>query len=388
MSQHALLSASSANRWLHCTPSARLEELLPDTESEHARRGTLAHAIAELKLRKYCTVMKASAYKASLKQYEKDPLYEPEMASNTDMYLDYIKGVITGYPKDTKPNVYIEHRIRYDHIAPEGFGTADCIVIGGNDLHIIDYKNGRGVKVEAEENPQMKLYALGALREFGLLYDIQFVHLTIVQPNLGGLDSWTTPVDALYTWADEIRPIAQAAYNGDGECVTGSWCKFCKAFVNCPAQRKDFSMFSDLTDQDVSSLSFDEIGNLLARIPAVAEWMDKMREYALEQIISGKAIPGWKSVEGQSRRAWANQEMAFKALIDGGVNEAILYKREPLTLAAVEKEIGKKQFDELAAAFVTRPAGAPTLAPETDKRPAFTGRTPEQVFQKVEESLL
>lgn len=390
MSEHALLSASAAERWLRCPPSVRLTEHLPDKDSEFSAKGTLAHAIAELKLQKYATPMSARAYNAALKKLQSDPLYEQAMMANTDLYLEHIKGIVTGYPPTQRPNMHIERRVQYGHVAPEGFGTADCIVVGAGALHIIDYKNGAGVRVEVHDNPQLKLYALGALREFGLLHTIERVHLHIVQPNNGGISSWSTTPAELNAWADEIRPAAQAAFDGEGECSAGEWCRFCKVFVSCPAQRQNFSLFEDLTKArpDPAELPPDEIGDLLARVPVVAEWMNKLREFALAQILAGAEIPGWKSVEGRSNRAWTDQEGAFRALVAGGIDEALLYERKPLTLTAVETAIGKKTFAELAAAFVKRPAGAPTLAPEADKRPAFTGRTPEQVFKNVEGSLL
>lgn len=387
--EHALLSASSAERWLNCTPSARLSENVPETTSEYAEKGTLAHAIAELKLRKYAiTPMGMRKFNAELKKLQDSPAYEVDMLAGTDMYLDHIKSIYTGYSSKNRPTVYAEHKVNYGHIAPDGFGTADCIIIGGGDLHVVDYKNGSGVQVSAENNSQLKLYALGALREFGLLHSVERVHLTIVQPNNGGINSWDTTPDALYEWAEEIKPIAQVANAGEGECKTGDWCRFCPVLVTCSAQHTDFSMFNDLTATSPTEMPPDEIGRLLNQVETVADWMTKLREYALSQIIAGVKIPGWKSVEGQSRRAWTDQDKAFEAIKAGGIDEAILYERKPLTLAAVEKAVGKPTFDELAGQFINRPAGAPTLAHETDRRPAFTGRTPEQVFQNVEVSLL
>ena len=383
---HALLSASAAHRWLNCPPSARKNEQYPETASEYAEKGTLAHAIAELKLRKYTTVISTRKYNAELKKLESSKLYDPSMASGTDMYLDYIKSIVTAMPKGYSSEVFTEQKVDYGHIAPGGFGTADCIILGAGDLHIIDYKNGSGVAVEAEDNPQLKLYALGAMREFEFLYFIERVHLSIVQPNNGGISTWETSPSKLLDWAEEIKPLAEAAHNGDGECQAGDWCRWCRALIGCPAQRKEFTMFEDLTktSPEPGELSPAEIGDLLSRIPAVADWMQKLRDYAQAQIIDGNDIPGWKTVEGRSLRAWTDQEAAFKALAASGINEAILYERKPLTLAAIEKTVGKEAFSP-ANAYVTKPAGAPTLAPQSDKRPAFTGRSAEQVFENVED---
>ena len=386
---HALLSASTAERWLHCTPSARMGEAYPDKTSEYAKAGTLAHAIAELKLQKYITPMSMKQFNALLKPLKSDPLFEPAMMTSTDVYLDHIKALVTRSPPRSRPDVFAERRVDYGHIAPEGFGTADCIVIGNGELHVVDYKNGAGVRVSAEDNPQLKLYGLGAMWEFALLHHIERVGLHIVQPNADGISSWETTAAELEAWGEQVRPIAQAAYDGVGECQSGEWCRWCRARVDCPAQRRGFQVFEDLTQKQTEPDTLTEaaIGDLLTRMPAVINWMDSLRDHALAQILSGSHIPGWKTVEGVSRRAWSDQGAAFKALTQSGIDEAILYERKPLTLAAIEKAVGKKSF-EPAAPYVSKPQGAPTLAPITDKRPVFTGSTPEHVFQIVEEIVL
>lgn len=197
---HAVLSASSAHKWIHCPPSAQLEAQLPDTRSPEAAEGTLAHEIAELKLRKHFTVMKASEYKKSLKALQEQPLYDPEMDTLTDAYRDYITDIVHSFPN--KPHIAVEVRIDYSHIAPEGFGTCDCIIIGGDTLRVIDFKYGKGVPVSAEENPQMMLYALGALVKYSLLYEIKNVILAIFQPRLDGASEWGTTADELLAWGE------------------------------------------------------------------------------------------------------------------------------------------------------------------------------------------
>lgn len=386
--KHALLSASSASRWLNCMPSARMEEPHPDTESEHAAAGTLAHAIAELKLRKYTTRMRKATYETALADFARRPLYDPEMAGTTDVYMDHIKHVCVGMPKGKTSEVLIEHRVDYSHIAPEGFGTADCIILCGSEMHVIDYKHGKGVNVEAEENPQLMLYALGALREYDFDYDIKSVHLTIVQPRNGGIKTWPTDPQTLAAWGESITPRAQAAYDGNGACVTGEWCRFCKAAAECPAQAQVFQELDDRAQKypDPALLDTDFIAYVLARTDTVANWLTKMREYALGLVLSGTEIEGWKAVEKASRRAWTDQDAAFKALIAAGVDKSMLYETVPIGFTAIEKTV---DADTRKAAgfdsYLHKPKGEPVLAPEKDKRPAYVPVQAEDVFKPVDD---
>lgn len=200
---HAVLSASSAERWLNCTPSARIEEKLPDTTSDAAKEGTLAHEIAELKARKtFIEPMTAKAFNTRLNKLKKHELYQEEMEGYADLYVEYIQGVTLGYK--SKPHIAIEARLDYSHIAPEGYGTGDCIIIGDNTLHVIDFKYGKGVPVSAEDNSQMKLYALGALKKYALLYQIDTVKLTIVQPRLDNISEWEISAWNLLGWGEKL----------------------------------------------------------------------------------------------------------------------------------------------------------------------------------------
>ena len=384
MSEHALLSASSAKRWLNCTPSARLEQHRPDTAGIDAQKGTLAHAIAELKLRKYSTRIKPSKYNSELKKLQIDPLFEPEMLTNTDMYMDHIKRVVTAYPADKRPDIFIERRVDYGHVAPEGFGTADCIIVGDGHLHVIDYKNGAGVRVSVQDNPQLMLYALGALYELELLYFIDQVHLTIVQPRIGGIDTWDTTPNVLGAWASAIGNQAQMAYEGKGKCVVGDWCRFCKVAIDCTAQRKTFDRFNDLTATPVKDVPNADLSWLLERIPIVADWMNALREHSLSLLLSGGSIDGWKPVEGKrGNRQWTDQSAAFDAIIQSGFEKDMLYERKPRTLTAIEKDVGKATFEQVVGAFIMREPGKPSLAAESDKRPALAVKRPEDVFEPV-----
>ena len=368
---HALLSASAAKRWLNCPPSARLTENMPDTASEYAAEGTLAHALGELKVRKKFEIMKKSVYDKTLKELKADPLYSPEMDGYTDSYLDYVAAIMHSFK--SKPYIAIEKRLDYSHIAPGGFGTGDCLIMCGGELHIIDFKYGKGVPVSAEDNPQLKLYALGAVREYELLYDIQNITLHIVQPRTDdGNSSWTITRAALDEWGESIKPVAQLAYDGKGDFKCGDHCRFCKAKSTCRA-RADFMLseagFSSLPPE---LLSDDELGKVLERARLFANWLSDVENYALNAILSGKTITGFRAVEGTSRRKITDIDGAFEVLKANGYDEAVLYERTPLGITDLEKLIGgKKKLTELIGGFIEKPQGKPTLVPADDKRPDY-----------------
>lgn len=232
---HALLSASGARRWLACPPSARLEEQLPESPSAYAAEGTLAHSIAELKVRKLLMNLPTKSFNASLKKLQAEELYNEEMLRHTDTYADYIAQLVHSYT--SPPYLAVEKRLDFSRWVPEGFGTGDCVVIGGETMHVIDFKYGKGVPVSAEENPQMMLYAVGALEAYSMLYNIQTVHLAVVQPRLDTISEWTTSVTQLSCWAaNYVAPLAQLAFAGRGEYSPGDHCRFCRAKATCRAR--------------------------------------------------------------------------------------------------------------------------------------------------------
>jgi hypothetical protein len=371
---HALLSASSSERWLHCTPSARLTEALPDTTSEYAAEGILAHRIGELKLRKrFVSGFGAKSYKKELDKLKADPLYTPEMDSATDEYLDAVNEIAMALPEP--PYVVLEQQVDYSDWVPEGFGTADCTLIGNGILHVIDFKYGKGVPVPPEDNPQLMLYDLGAYVRYSLFYDIQQVRWTIVQPRNGGVSE--TPemtVPALLDWAETyVRPRALLADKGEGEFCPGDHCRFCKAAATCRA-RSDYNLsLEDFNAALPALLAPGELGDILIRATDLKKWLSDIEEFVLSALLNGEEIPGWKAVEGRAVRVWTDQEAAFKAAVEAGTPEEMLYERRPVTLAALEKVMGKKNF-QILTPFVHIPPGKPTLAPETDKRPPITNR--------------
>lgn len=380
---HALLSASGSHRWLHCPPSARLEATLPDTESEAAKKGTLAHEIAELKLRKHFSEpMGPKKFAAAMKKFKENPLYEPIMDEHTTAYLEYVQSVALSFP--SSPYVAIERKLDLQAYIPEGFGTSDCIVIGGKQLHVIDFKNGSGVPVEAENNPQMMLYALGALRAYSMLYEIETVHLAIVQFKVWDRPSeWSLPATELLAWGESIKPIAQQAFNGQGDYSPGSHCGFCRAKETCRARVEEFFKAAELAPMKPPLISWEEAAEALRKAEGIVSWYEALKKLALAEVLKGGDVPGWKAVAGRGGREYADLDVAFKYLQEKGIEEALLYERNPLTPPKLEKVLGKAQYRELleGPGLVVSKQGVPTLAPADDKRPAITDRiTPEQAF--------
>ncbi len=384
--KHALLSASSAVRWLSCPPSARLEETVPSKDTRYTLEGTLAHAICELKLQNYFTLMNTRTFNARMRKLRSDKRYASEMEHHTDTYTEYIKEQALAFTG--KPLVLIEERVDYSRWAPEGFGTADCVILCGDTLHVVDFKYGQGHAVSAKNNPQMMLYALGAYAKYQMLYQPQRVKMAIVQPRIAATpDEWETSLPELLDWAEKVvRPAAALAFKGEGEAQGGNHCRFCRVKGQCRAcaapqisAAEDFAALE--TPKQPALLSDEEIGHALKLAEPFAAWLSAVKEYALGAILQGREIPGWKTVEGRSNRRFTDMEAAFRALQANGVKEEMLYERKPLTLAQVEKLVGKTDFLRVAGPFVEKPQGAPALAAESDPRPAYNPI--EEDFQKL-----
>lgn len=373
---HALLSASGAYRWMHCTPSAVLEAQFPDTTSEAAKEGTLAHEMCEAKLQHFVntdTFRKKDLTKR-LGELKKDPLYKKEMDGFTDAYLDFIRTEALSY-KGT-PYVAIEKRLDLSNYIPEGFGTADCIMIYGSTLEVIDFKYGRGVPVSAENNPQMQLYALGALDAYAMLYHIDTVRMSIVQPRIDNTNLWEESADKLRDFGEKIKVLAEKAFSGEGVYSPGDWCMFCRARAICRtrADKEVQLAFGESFNKSADLLSNDEIGRFLELGESVASWLSQLKEYALSQCLAGKAVAGFKAVNGRSTRKWDDTDKAFASLIEQGVEEAMLYERTPLSVAKLEKALGKTTVKDMVGDHIVSSPGKPTLVPETDKRQAITNQ--------------
>ena len=367
---HAVLSASGAEKWLNCPPSARLEESYPDTSSPYAKEGTLAHEIAEFKTRNYfIETLPKRTFTSKLNKFKKDELYQNEMDEYTESYLEYIKEVAMRYL--SKPYIALEKKIDFSKYVPDGYGTCDCILIHGNDMHIIDFKYGKGVQVSAENNSQLMLYALGALEAYSMLYQIETVHLSIFQPRLDNISCFEISAANLLSWAvGEVEPKAKLAYDGIGDFKAGEHCRFCKAQAQCRAKAESIISVFPIKEEP-ALLTDDEIGLILAKAKELVSWSNAVEDYALNAILSGKEIQGWKAVEGRSVRVFSDADKAFEKIVESGTPEEMLYERKPLSLSQIEKLLGKKEFESIVSSFVIKPQGKPTLAPSDDKRPVF-----------------
>lgn len=389
--KHALLSASGAHRWLACTPSAKLEDQFPDTESEAAAEGTLAHELAEMKVRNYFFPKELGKRKlnSAVKKLSESGLWKDEMQGYTDDYLDYIK--TTALSLKSMPSVRIEQRVyfkEYTLADPEdeieGSGIADCILLYGDTVHVIDFKYGKGVPVSAEENPQLMLYALGAYQAYRLLYPISKAKLTIVQPRLDSISEWGCPADDLLKFGEYVKERAALAVKGEGDYSPGKdVCRFCRASAQCRARAEENVRLAFFTDKLPPLISNEEVGQYLEKGEDVAKWLEKLKEYALKECLAGKAVPGWKAVEGKGGREWADIDKAFDILTKSGLApEEMLWERKPLTAPQTEKLIGKRDFQESVGEFVIKKPGKPALVKESDKRPAITNKvTAAEAFQ-------
>ena len=361
---HALLSASSSHRWLNCPPSARLCENYDDKGSDFAAEGTDAHALCEFRLQEALGI-------EAVNPIENLTWYNEDMENCATSYASFVIEIVERLKaSNADPVVLIEQHLDYSKFVREGFGTGDCIIIADGELHIIDYKHGRGVLVEAENNPQMKLYALGALEIFDGIYDIDTVCMTIFQPRRENVSTSTLSKDELYAWADEIlKPIAELAFKGEGQFNCGEWCQFCKAKTDCRKRAEVNMSLAKYDFIDPPLLTDEEIEDILSKVDNLVSWANDVKEFAFQSAMSGKVWKGWKLVEGRATRKYVNDEAVATAVIDAGYDP---YEKKLLGLTEMQKRLGKAKFEELLGSLIHRPQGKPTLVPESDKRPAIS----------------
>lgn len=361
---HALLGPSGAARWMTCTPSARLEENEPDKTSEYAEEGTAAHRLAELYM--LDDQEGIEEFKAN------NSYYCGEMEEAVQDYLDIVNERYQA-AKKTAPDAILmpEQRLEFTDWVPEGFGTGDAIIIAGNTIEVIDLKYGKGVPVEAEGNPQLKIYGLGAYATYNYLYDLDTVRMTIVQPRLGSVTTAEISTAELLAWAEtEVKPAAVKAWAGEGEQVTGDHCRFCRVKPKCRALRDKNLELAKYEFSMPYTLDNAELAEVLDQIDDLANWAKAVKEYALAKAEAGEKFPGYKLVEGRSNRIISDEKKALKALKDLGYKQAVLYKpREILGITALEKLVGKAKLAETLGDILIKPAGKPTLVKESDKRP-------------------
>lgn len=368
---HALLSPSSAHRWLHCTASPRLEAGVEDKGSDFAAEGSLAHAYCAQKLKFFLGLPTEGEEReiAELNQY-----HTGEMDEYTDMYATIVLEKFTEAKQSTQDaQLLVETRLDFSEYIPDSFGTGDAIIIADGTMDVIDFKYGKGVKVSAVENPQMMIYALGAYERFSFEYKIDKVRMTIIQPRIDNLSVYELSVSDLMAWVDEVlTPKARQAYKGEGPQVPGEWCQFCKVKSCCKALTAKCTEVAT-KHEDPKLISPEELAKeVLPILPIVKTWLAGVEDYALQQAMSGVTLPGWKVVEGRSIRKITDTDGALEALDKAGYRKSEFYKpRELKTITDLEKMLGKKNFTAVLGDYVEKPKGKPTLAPESDKRPAI-----------------
>lgn len=358
---HALLSASGAKKWINCPPSARLEDLEPSFDSVYTQEGTTAHELAEEYLRNF------------LKD-EKTVFAEDKraIAEELEPYLDY---VIEFYnecmTKHADTTLLLETKLDYSTYVPDGFGTGDVIVLSGNRLTLIDLKFGKGVKVDAVDNPQLRLYGLGAIEAFDDLYEFEEVQMIIHQPRLNHVSEETLGKKELLKWGKNLKPIAKKAYKGEGDFKPGEHCQFCKVKGKCKALADEVLAAVDVNVDEIGLLPKEQLSEILGKLKLIDIFTKAVKEYALDELLKGEEIPGWKVVEGRSNRKYANEETVIDALTRDGFPEEIIFERKLLGITAMEKAIGKKDFNRVLEGLIVKPAGAPTIAPISDARPVY-----------------
>lgn len=366
-SQHAVLSASGSNKWIHCHPSARLEELFEEKPSAYAAEGTEAHSVAEQKLRNWIEGHPRRKVKAA----------NGEMDEATNVYKDYVLEV---YNKEKKKSdiadLFIEVQVDLTPWIPEGFGTSDAVIVSNHTLHVIDLKYGKGVKVNAPHNPQLTIYAAGVMALYDCLYDFEKVKLHIVQPRRDHISTWELTTEELADWMENVvKPAAKEAWNGDGEQQAGDWCKFCKAKAQCAAHAAKMKAINERYQRMCGMILTDQqIAELLPELPGLIDWAKEVQEFALDQALKGTHYEGYKVVEGISSRKITNESKASKALQNAGFEyDQIMTKPKPKlqTITALEKLVGKNELVEIIGEYIEKPQGKPALVPVSDKRPEF-----------------
>lgn len=371
---HAKLSPSAAHRWINCPGSVALAEQCPAAgTSDYAEEGTTAHALAEIKLRSFLepTGKPSPIMAKELKQIKASEFYCGEMEEATDFYRDVVTEKLLAGGPDAE--LMVEQQFSLAEWVPEGFGTADAVIISDNVIEVCDLKYGKGVKVDAKGNPQLRLYGLGAAWLFGDLYDFDTVRVTIIQPRLDHVSTEEIKLQELLLWAeDEVKPRAHMAIEGTDYTAAGDWCRFCPAKAICRKRAEKNLELAKMEFKQPGLLTDEEIGQVLKQAEDLEKWVADVSAYALQQALDGKTYEGWKLVEGRSIRKYADDLKVAETLKAAGYDEALLYERKLNGITAMEKLVGKKKLTEVLGDLIIKPAGKPALAPESDKRPAIS----------------
>lgn len=363
MAKHAFLSASASHRWLNCPPSAKLCEALPDHTSTYAQEGTDCHEL--------CAYLVEKALGCDVK----DPTptlsyYNAEMQNCAEEYCNFVMEQLQEAKSHCKdPQVIVEQKLDFSHFVENGFGTGDCVIVADDILHIIDYKHGLGVLVEAENNSQLFCYALGALEIFDTLYDINEVRMSIFQPRRNNVDTFAINKDELLSWANEVlAPTAKLAYEGKGEFKAGEHCQFCKVKATCRKRAEHNLELAKYDFEMPATLDEIEIASILPKIDLFISWANDIKEYALQQAQSGTHYEGFKIVEGRSNRKYTDESIVADTVTQAGFDP---FEKKIIGITAMATLLGKKRFEELLGELIYKPPGKPALVPESDKRPAM-----------------
>ena len=363
MAKHALLSASASKQWLNCPPSAKLCSEIEDRASPYAQQGTDAHELCEYKVQ-------VALGNDATNPTENLEYFDAEMENCTDEYRNYVVEQLEEAKKlCNDPIVLVEQRLDFSKWVPQGFGTGDCLIVADDVLHIIDFKYGLGVIVNAEHNPQMMCYGLGALDIYDGIYDIKTVKMTIFQPRRDNVSTFTMSKDELLSWADTVlAPTAKLAFEGKGEFKAGDHCTFCKIKATC-RKRAEYNLQLAQYDFEMpANLDETEIAAILPKVDDLVSWVNDIKEYALQQALSGTKYDGYKVVEGKSNRKYVDEGAVASIVTDAGYDP---YEKKLLGITAMTSLLGKTKFAELLGELIEKPQGKPTLVPETDKRPAL-----------------
>lgn len=380
---HASLGASKASQWLACPPSIRLSEQYKETTSVFAKEGTFMHELSELYLSYELKQMTKAQFNKKLKEMKQNEFFNSEIEQAVQTYVDFATEKMNEAKATSKdPLILIEEKVDFSPWVPAAFGTGDIILIYGDRLEVIDLKGGKGVKVSAVENPQMRLYALGALNNFGVLYDTQKILMTVVQPRLDNISTDEMQVDELLEWAEEVvKPKAELAFKGEGDFIAGDHCRFCKVKATCRARAEENLKLACMDFQKPPLLTDDEVVEVLTSIDQLMSWAKDVQEYAFAMAMNeNKQWPGMKLVEGRGSRKYSDEYAVVDALTAAGYDSDVIYKKSLNTITTLEKELGKKAFQELLGSLITKAPGKVKLVPEEDKRPEIKA-SPEVDFQ-------
>ena len=375
---HAKLSASGSEKWMTCTPSMRMEEQYPDTQTDFSREGTFAHDVFENMLKYELGMISSKEYKAKRKEQEQHEFWSNELLDHVlDAHTRALERVNAAKKRCKDPVFMIEQRLDFSPWVPEGFGTGDLVIITDDLVEVLDLKYGKGIYVDGENNSQMRLYALGAYNQFGMLYDINRVRTLVLQPRLSNYTGEELAIEELLDWAEnKVAPAAKLAWNGEGELVAGDHCVdgFCRARFTCP-KRAEAALAvaqSDFALTPPELLSMEQIADILPKADLAIDWLNDIKDYALKQAAKGNPVPGHKLVEGRSKRVYSDANLIALRLKNHGFDEAMIYERSLLGITAMEKLLGKAEFTRILGDLISKPSGKPTLVPDSDKRPAIT----------------